>query len=247
MDKYQQYFIDEVAFPTELNRDRDKVQKNVYSVNSGEVCGEVDFENFIITVNQEEDIFSVKYKAVIKAYNRCLYLPFIYDAYITRDGKEWERLEERYENDEGKPYHAIYEIPLDFENKVTSVKLSFPDGIIGDLVFNVVYNEADKELYYKRKKESDLQELISRANLQWSSAFNMLNVYFTPCNGEDYGGSEITLYRDKDQFMAKYSSIAGVFCITVLGLGQGDYCFTYRQYDKKKKLLFETDRLYCKI
>lgn len=233
MDKYQQYYIDSV-----ICKSVEKVFKCVYAEGGEEVCGEINFEDLTLTVNQVEDITVTRYRAVLKGLE-----VYFFNGVEVNYGDGWEKLEYKLEEENGTYRRAYYEIPLDFEKRVKEVKLVPAGGIADAIVLKVIFNEADKELYYKKKAEADRSALIKRAHIECASCVSAIQVFFVPCNGEDYGHSEVTLYRGTDQFMNKYESAPGVFCITALGLGYGDYSVVYRQYDKNKKLLFETDKV----
>ncbi|MCM1533837.1 MAG: hypothetical protein NC099_04195 [Corallococcus sp.] len=245
MNKYQKYFIEKT-----LCRNGEFALRQVYSVNSGDVCGTIDFGKREVTVNQEEDIFSLKYKAVLDAWGEGLslagdsvYAPVIKGVYVKKSDNQWKELDNgMHMVERHKAESTVYEIPLDFDDRTSAVKLSFAGGLVDDMIFKVVYNEADKDAYYNRKKEAERRALISQAHIEYVSCVNFLQVYFTPCNG-DYNKAEVSLYRGKDQFMADYASVKGVFCITAMGLGHGDYCFVYRQFDKNGKIIFETRKI----
>lgn len=228
MDKYQSFMLGGGRVGSNGNLP----VKAFKSVQSGrQDCGEIDLENGIITVNQDDDITSAAYTGKLNFHG-------VNGVCVRRGKGEWEQLE--------KDERGGYILTLDFNDRITEVRLSFAGGLADDLILKTVYNEADKEKYYKMKALEDRKKLIANAKIDVEAHAHIFSVYFAPCR-EDYGSTEISLYRDGEQFLADYQSVPKIFSITVTGLGNGDYSFILRQKDKDGKLIFETDKIKFKM
>lgn len=241
MDKYQKAFLKGVygkGFQDELHF------KNVTSENSGAVCGEIDIENGKITVNQEKDINSTVYRGYVPAFygDKLVFKA----AFLSFDGKEWEEValsECVKDYDGGYDFLKLgFDFKFDFNNRIKKIKLCFAGGLAEDFELDVIFNEADREAYYKAQREAERRNLIADANIEYQGCINMLAVYFTPCR-EDYKDAEMDLYWGEDKFMGTYKSTPLNFSLVAMGLRHGGYNFVLRQKDKAGKVIFETDKI----
>ena len=121
------------------------------------------------------------------------------------------------------------------------MKFSFVHRVADDYIVNVVYVEADKDKYYRKKDEEKRQELIKLADIKVATGNSLVNIHFSPCN-KNYDSAEIMLYFE-DNLMAKYAVPKEQFFKSIDGLAYGRYSFILKQYDKDGNILFETDKM----
>ena len=138
-----------------------------------------------------------------------------------------------------------FKIALDFDNKASETKISFKYEIAPDYIFKIQYKDANKELYYKRKKrEKENQEaerkksLDKTVNIEAHTGNMLVNISFNPCS-YDCERTVIELYRT-NRLMAKYDVEKGVFFKSITGLAYGDYSFVLKQYNEKGNLIYES-------
>lgn len=240
MDKYQKVLLENYA-------------KNCFlycvSVKNGEGSPktEFDYNNDILTITQDEDIFSTKYTLVLRVNTNietCLY-------YING---AWEDAEQR---------GGCFVVKLDFENRIEKIKLTFADNIVDDYAFTVQYIEADKDLYYQKQAEEQKAKLLSAAQIKHSTGADLININFQPCCS-DYEYTEIYLYIPQDyvtvggpygpvkkpsnwQLFKKCKVPSEDFYKSINGLAYGTYSYVIKQFDKHNQLLLETEHIEFKL
>ena len=138
-----------------------------------------------------------------------------------------------------------FKIALDFDNKASEIKISFKYEIAPDYTFKIQYKDANKELYYKRKKrEKENQEaerkksLDKTVNIEAHTGNMLVNISFNPCS-YDCERTVIELYRT-NRLMAKYDVEKGVFFKSITGLAYGYYTFILKQYNSDQELIYES-------
>lgn len=132
-------------------------------------------------------------------------------------------------------------LPIDFENKIDAIKIVFKNNLADNLIFPVIYEEADKEKYYAKKERQKKAELIAQASIKHSTGTDLVNIYFQPCC-YDYARTEIALYKD-NMMLAKYKIDEEVFFKSINGLAYGKYEYVLKQFDKNNAVLFETEKI----
>lgn len=212
-----------------------------------------DYDNDIITLTQDEDIFSIKYTLIVRGNSNietCTYLV----------NGEWQSAIRK---------GMAFSLELNFEKRVEKIKLTFTDNIVDEYIFSVQYIEADKDLYYQKQAESRRNTYIESAQIKHSTGNDLVNIYFQPCCPE-CGKTEIELWIAKgtyaphhgmcatfytptltggtpEQMIAKFSMEEGLLFKSVNGLANGVYAYRVRQFSKNDEMLFESDYYYFNI
>ena len=199
-----------------------------------------DYDNDIITLTQDEDIFSIKYTLIVRGNSNietCTYLV----------NGEWQSAIRK---------GMAFSLELNFEKRVEKIKLTFTDNIVDEYIFSVQYIEADKDLYYQKQAESKRNTYIESAQIKHSTGNDLVNIYFQPCC-DKYEYTEIQLYIPKEfvtvggpygpvQKPSAWSMIkkckvdAEEFYKSINGLANGKYSFVLKQYDKDNAIILET-------
>lgn len=231
MDKYQQFILSVT--------DSHRFEQCCVSAKTKKRCkATFNIKTDTLTIFQDEDIFSKIYYIGISAYIKAL-------SVLTADNN-WQNLELITNNKDGiYLFNNYYRVVLDFDNRITKLKITFNNDIAQPYILDICYIEADKEEYYKKEHEKHIKALISAANINVATGVNLVNIYFSPCC-EQYFYTEIDLFRqsrDSIQMMATYSIDKDQYFIAIKDLARGNYCFILRQFDKENKLLFQTDTL----
>jgi hypothetical protein len=200
-----------------------------------------DYDNDIITLTQDEDIFSIKYTLILRENSNietCTYLV----------NGEWQSAIRK---------GMAFSLELNFEKRVEKIKLTFTDNIVDEYIFSVQYIEADKDLYYQKQAESMRNTYIESAQIKHSTGNDLVNIYFQPCCS-DYEYTEIYLYIPQDyvtvgrpygpvkkpsswQLFKKCKVPSEDFYKSINGLAYGTYAYVIKQFDKKDHLLLETE------
>ena len=132
-------------------------------------------------------------------------------------------------------------LPISFDNKIDFIKIVFKNNLADDLIFPVLYEEADKEKYYALKQQERKNELLKNASIKVSTGIDLVNIYFQPCC-EEYARTEIVLYKD-NMMLAKYKVDEETFFKSINGLAYGKYEFILKQFDDKGNIILETDKM----
>lgn len=93
----------------------------------------------------------------------------------------------------------------------------------------------------KRKEEENRKDLIESAQIKVSRGTNLIMIYFRPST-YDYRRTEIKLYKD-GIFLTEYKVDKEVYFKSIEGLAHGMYEFILKQFDKKNRVIFETDKM----
>ena len=281
MDKYQKFILEQ-AF--QLNKDlrysrpinvtktlatvRDcgnyhyQIKGFISEKTDRQDCGVFDFEHNTITIVQDADIYSTRYKhtfsdhyheSLSKDSNRgraalgesgeTFIVTYLKGVSVTKDGVTWEALPNNETSEDSN--YAQYELVLDFSDRISSVKFSFVNNLADDYVMDVMYVEADKEEYNRKKVADERLRLIKAAAVECKTGAEWVNIYFAPCT-DDYGHTMIVLYKG-DRTLAKYDVAQDQFHLTINDLAWGDYTFVLTQFAKDGSLILETDHLSFRI
>lgn len=251
MNKYQKYILNEF-------------RKNFYYGIFRKCCFEQDelkgswheYGNFdgkqdAFNIKQDDDINKTRY-VLIAAANFQEGLPF--SKVFAQKNEEW--FEVPCEEKE-------YRIVVDFNDRITAVKIVFANNLANDYIVKITYTEADKEKYYAKKEQERKDELLKEANIKVSTGADLVNIYFQPCC-DKYDHAEIKLFVPKDyvtvggphgpvQKPSSWSIIKKCdipiedFYKSINGLAYGQYAFVLKQFDKKENIILETDYITFKI
>lgn len=251
MDKYQKYILsifddtdDESIFSCHhiIGDKMHEIYKGYYSFNP---------KNDSFNVAQDEDITKTKYIVKIpfgEDYEMPIEKVFVHKA----NGFE----EIKYE-------YNCFQIVLDFEDRIDSIKLVFKNHLADDYVFSVTYKEADKDRYYVKQEQKRKDNLLKNAGIKVATGASLVNIYFQPCC-EKYDHTEISLYIPQDferapgpygpydkpstwSIIKKCKVPSEDYFSSIDGLAYGEYSIVMRQYDKDDNILLETDHISFKL
>ena len=222
--------------------------------------GVFDFEHDTITVVQDEDIYSTRYKYTFSDYYRetlseyltrgraewgelgrteSFTVTYLSGVSVTKDGVKWQELANCDPCEDSK--HAQYELVLDFSDRITKVKFSFVNNLADDYVMEVIYVEADKDEYNRRKAAEDRLRMIAAANIKSETGADLVNIFYSPCS-DVYDHTTVILYKG-DRMLEKRDVDKDKFYLAINNLAYGEYSFVLSQYAKDGSLIFETDRI----
>lgn len=242
MDKYQKVLLE--------SNDKNSFYYCVSVKNGGGSPNIIlDYDKDVITLTQDEDIFSTKYTLILRANSNIETCTFLVNG-------EWQRASRK---------GTAFSVELDFENRVEKVKLTFADNIVDDYTFSVQYVEADKDLYYQKQEADRKANLLSAAQIKHSTSSDLINIYFQPCC-DKYEYTEILLYIPQEEnfkgwtgdgrkvleilswsLIKKCKVPSEDFYKAINGLAPGTYSYVIKQYDKKDELLMETEHFEFRI
>lgn len=183
-----------------------------------------------ITIIQDEDIEKTKYVLLLRA--EADYGKEVLSGVSVFVNKKWEKV---------KKEENIFKIIVDFNNRVEKIKLSFVNNLADDYVFNVKYQEADKEKYFAKKEQERKDLLLKTANIKIATGIDLVNIYFQPCCAK-YFRTEIVLYKD-NIMLSKYKVNEEEFFKSISGLAFGKYEIVLKQFDKNGEILLEADKI----
>lgn len=237
MNKYQKYCFQKAdqsfyCFPsTWENAENARVPK------TSSVYGKFDEESNSYTVFQDEDITIVKYTLAIYRGR----LPQSIEAIFYEKNEKWlpVNLVNLANGAEG------YKISLNFDDRISRIKVVFKNNIADDYAFDVKYVESDKQAYYDKLEQQRKDDLLAAASIKCSTGNDLVNIYFQPCCS-DYLRTEITLYRD-GQLLAKYKVEEESFFKSINGLAYGEYTFVLKQYGNTNNIVLESPSISFKI
>ena len=201
------------------------------------VYGKFDEDTDTYTVIQDEDITIVEYTLSIARgrLHQCIDKLFYF-----KDGGwtpvELVKLSNGYEG---------YKIILNFDSRISKIKVTFKGNIADDYIFEIKYVEADKQAYYDKLEQQRKDDLLATASIKCSTGADLVNIYFQPCCS-DYLRTEIALYRE-GQLLAKYKVEEESFFKSINGLAYGEYSFILKQYGNANNIVLESPSIFFKI
>lgn len=243
MNKYQKYclrksyvsstsFIFDPCIPSKW-----KNADNPKQIRTNFVYGKFDEDTDTYTVFQDEDITIVEYTLSIARgrLHQCIDKLFYFkdDDWIP---VELVSIANGYEG---------YKIELNFDSRISKIKVSFKNNIADDYIFEIKYVEADKQAYYDKLEQQRKDALLAAASIKCSTGSDLVNIYFQPCCS-DYLRTEIALYRD-GQLLAKYKVEEESFFKSINGLAYGEYTFVLKQYGNTNNIVLESPSISFKI
>lgn len=218
MDKYQEYIF--------------KTSRSYYGLS---VCGKSALEKVIV---DDKIIFKQNDDITISDYILYIANIGIKAVFAIVGAKETPLLQQPDPITRGTQ-NRFY-LPISFANKIDAIKIVFNDNLADDLIFKVVYEEADKGKYYAQKEKERMEALTKKAEIKVSTGRDLVNIYFQPCC-EEYSRTEIVLYKD-NMMLAKYKVDEETFFKSISGLAYGKYQFVMKQY-ANNNLVLETDKM----
>ena len=242
----------------------DKYQKYIFESSRGccglSVCGKYALENVVyddkIIFKQNEDITITDYVFYIANIG-------IQSVFAVVGETETPLVEGNIPTSphyRGEASKGLF-LPISFDNKIDFIKIVFKNNLADDLIFPVIYEEADKEKYYAQKEQERKDGLLKAADIKFSTGADLVNIYFQPCC-EQYEYTEIMLFIPKEEIVKGYTgdgrkvveipawsmikkSKVDVedFYKSIGGLAHGKYSFVLKQFDSKGNLLVETGKI----
>ncbi len=241
MDKYQEFLINKVDNFYVYAQDEDCKFYNIFA-NDEKTLRE--FNSAIIDYNSKHfrDDFIIGNEISIKQIediNIKKYILFIanqsfFNVECVKDGNILPALKKKGEG------QIAFAVQIDFDNRISSLKISFKDDLAEAVEIPIKYVEADKEAYYAKVKKQKNDERVKEAKISHSTGVDLVNIYFQPCH-ESYKYTEISLYKD-ELLLAKYKVDEDSFFKSISGLAFGKYEYIIKQFDKNGEILLETNK-----
>lgn len=203
-----------------------------------------------IEVVQNEDYHKTKYTILILAKTVSGIAAF-------RNGK-WEEIQPVKDDEFAREHQGVlqFKIPLDFEDRLSKIRLSFKNALADDLEIAVNYKEADKVAFDAKTDKEKIDKLVAAMEIKTATGGSVINVYFKPATPE-FQSCQVELYTtvrpDGNQkgmlpetfssygpgwnvmLMGKYKVQEGVFFQSFPGLAYGIYALKVTQFDKTGK------------
>jgi hypothetical protein len=224
MDRYQERMIKHITF---TNLETDGKSKGVFYRK----------EQDLIEIKQDDDITITKYPLTFKAVDLV-----ITDVSIIVGGKS-ETQHFTLEEIDGKIVRErLYNIVLDFENRIDTIEFKFHDNFADPLRINVIYIEADKAAYHAKQESLKQAELIAAMNVSHRTGLDLVNIYWQYASPE-VEITKIDLYvKEENERMkiASYNCDNETMFKSIGGLAFGDYEYQLAQFKKDKHLVAHT-------
>lgn len=224
MDKYQKYLLNRLRI-TEwhcLGCDNSKNTESTF-------CSDTD----TLTIIQNENPEFIEYEyCILNRYDALSKVSF------WKNGK-WTEID--CADFESTKTATICKVRLNFDDRIEKIRLTFKNQLADDYVVHIKYVEADQEAWARKIEKEQRESLIAAANIKVSTGIDTVNIYFQPCC-RNYASAEITLFKD-DMMLAKYKVDEDVFFKSINGLAFGKYEFILKQYDDKKNVVLESDKI----
>ena len=135
-------------------------------------------------------------------------------------------------------------LELDFENKISAIKLHFTEDIVDPVEIPIEYIDANKEIYDEKIRIENKKALDEKAKVKVNTGDSIINVTFQPINSS-YSYSKVELYAvngtDDYQLMAKYKTTEDVYFHSITGLAYGTYAIILVQYESNDKEIYKSD------
>lgn len=222
MNKYQNYLMDKINIIYYQENDKSKGGKAYYDskivVKQGE---DITITNYLLNLLKETFILSVEYN-YNNEWNEVDYVDYSYDKSI-----------------------KLYTIPIDFDDRITEIKITFINNIVEPIVLPIEYVEADKEEYYAKKESERKEALLKAAAVTHEVGKDLVNIFFQPCSS-DYYRTEIDLYY-QNRLLANYKVNQDEFFKAIDKLAYSTFFYVLRQYNTDDKVLIETDKIKFRI
>lgn len=247
MDKYQELLIDDKSKFYILAEDQNdkfynafinnqislrKFNEKLTDCNSKTFRKEIKIADFI-EIKQLEDI-------KIKKYFLFFYNKNFENIHFSYDGKSMEALKKSGED------LTVFGIQLNFDKKIENIEIEFKLNLADPLTINVEFIPADEKAYYRKEKEKEKQTLIEKMKVSHSCGNDLVTIKFSNCN-KDVKNTKITLLDANKQLMGTFNVDEGMFYKSIINLAYGTYFYKISQFDKKDKLIVESDFIEFKL
>lgn len=148
---------------------------------------------------------------------------------------------EKIEGLKGKVWKKIGEtkFQLDFDNKISKIKIHFINRIIDPIVFDIEMEDADKKAYdYElERKRKDYEKSV--VDLEIATGVNLINVYFNGLTNKKYSYAVISLYR-KDRKIGVYK-LKDTNLLSIPNVASGEYGISIEQYNSDDELIYRSE------
>ena len=148
---------------------------------------------------------------------------------------------EKIEGLKGKVWKKIGEtkFQLDFDNKISKIKIHFINRIIDPIVFDIEMEDADKKAYdYElERKRKDYEKSV--VDLEIATGVNLINVYFNGLTNKEYSYAVIFLYR-KDRKIGVYK-LKDTNFLSIPNVASGEYGISIEQYNSDDELIYRSE------
>lgn len=128
---------------------------------------------------------------------------------------------------------------LDFDNKISKIKIHFINRIIDPIVFDIEMEDADKKAYdYElERKRKDYEKSV--VDLEIATGVNLINVYFNGLTNKKYSYAVISLYR-KDRKIGVYK-LKDTNFLSIPNVASGEYGISIEQYNSDDELIYRSE------
>lgn len=235
MNQYQQYIIKSLSISTKL-ADYEIKQAGNYSYkeyNRTTGATQFSFRDDKISITQNPNYHIHEYELIVTH-------PTIDKIWI----KQGNRKKFGDNADESKRI-----ISIDFDNKSSSLLVSFKDNLVDPIELPIEYIDADKNAWDEKIKKEKAEELAKIVNVKFVPGASLVDVLFRPVSNE-YHHAIVTLYFQYKgehnesllQIMGDFKSEEGMYFIPICNLGYGNFTAVLNQYDENGKLIYESEK-----
>lgn len=223
MNKYQKYNMDKVNF-------------FYYQENDSSLCNNP-YKDSKLIIKQNEDVTITKYTLNL---NRGT----VFASVEYCKNKKWSSANINnfsYSYDNKTNSIEVYSIPIDFEDRINKIKITFINNIVDPVILPIEYIEATKEEYYAKKESERKEALLKAASITNEVGTDLVNIFFKPCS-VDYHHTEIDLYY-QDRLIATHKVNQGEFFKSIDKLASCTFYYILRQYNATNEILIETEKI----
>ena len=239
MDKYQEYLFKSIRVSTQLATKKEAPgcsyynKKYIYDNEAG--AKDFTFKDGKITLTQNDNYHLHKYEIIITH-------PKLEDVWImSKDNKiSGEKVDD-----------VTKSITVDFDDKSSSIFVSFSDNLADPIEIPIIYVDADKTAWDEKILKEHKEQLAEIVNINVVSGDSLINILYNPLN-DKYSYGVVTLYyaftkqgeKDKThQTMGSFKSEKDKFFIPIINLGYASYAIVLKQYDSDNKVIYESEKI----
>lgn len=222
MNKYQKYLMDNINI--------------IYNQENNKSKSDKAYCDSKIVIKQSENITITKYLLNLLKESFILSVEYNYN----NEWKEVNPVDYCYDKS-----IKLYTIPIDFDDRIIEIKITFINNIVDPIILPIEYVEADKEAYYAKKESERKEALLKAASITHEVGKDLVNIFFQPCSS-DYYRTEIDLYY-QNRMVANYKVNQGEYFKSIDKLASCTFYYVLKQYNAKNEILIETDKLKFRI
>lgn len=143
-------------------------------------------------------------------------------------------------------------IKLDFDNKVSSIRIEFNHNLADQIEIPIEFIDADRAAWDAKEEKEYRENLAKLASIKIIKGDFFINVLFNPLDAEKYSYSVVTLFysyhdytsrEDIHQLMGSFKSENDKFFIPICNLGYGHYSLILKQFNKENQIMYESERI----